>query len=433
LSRLDTFVAPEPSVPLIKAMTVVNRVLMLRGVLGFRDIPPFNRIAGLRGIANVRHIDFPETDSARLASVCGQGKATFITPNHPEFFTDWMIDKEIASHVCPLAAFWATNGVVNGLGKAAQKFWLANNLIAQIPGNSQAAREHSVSWALKGHGVLLHPEGSVGWHGDYVAPLMPGAAEMALEALKRGREAGRDPDAWIAPIVWKLAFTRDVEADLMRECAYVERRLKIEPAPRSIALPDRVYRIYETLLARDEEKNGVQSDGRAPFAERQEALLSAMHDRMCELLPEDVPSGRDETMRSARRFLRENSSADPELRKQVKSLSETIMRVQRVGDFAFASKTVTQEGIAEHIKRIRNDYCKGTMRDTLNRFMPQPAGPRRAHIRVPEPLAMNDYRGTPTEAMVEIRCRMQAALEEINDGLHAGGFSKAYTNPFYRR
>ena len=184
MSRLDTFVAPEPSLPLIKAMTVVNRVLMLRGVPGFRDIPPFNRIAGLRGIANVRHIDFPETERARLAALAGPGKATFITPNHPEFFTDWMIDKEIASHVCPLAAFWATNGVVNGLGKLAQKFWLANNLIAQIPGNSQAAREHSVGWALQGYCVLLHPEGSVGWHGDYVAPLMPGAVEMAREALR---------------------------------------------------------------------------------------------------------------------------------------------------------------------------------------------------------------------------------------------------------
>jgi hypothetical protein len=431
LSRLDTFVAPVPSVPLIKAMTMANRVLMLRGVLGFRDIPPFNRIAGLRGIANVRHIDFPEVDRARLAGVCGEGKATFITPNHPEFFTDWMIDKEIASHVCPLAAFWATNGVVNGLGKAAQKFWLANNLIAQIPGNSQAAREHSVSWALKGHGVLLHPEGSVGWHGDYVAPLMPGAAEMALEALKRSREAGLKLEVWIAPIVWKLAFTRDVEADLMKECAYVERNLKIELAVRSVALPDRVYRIYETLLSRDEEKHGVESDGRAPFAERQEALLSAMHDQLCELLPEAVASSRDEVMRNARRFLRESGPADPELRKQVKSLSEAIARVQRVGDFAFASKTVTQEGIAEHIKRIRNDYCKNSMRDTLNRFLPQPVGPRRAHIRAPEPLAMHDFQGAPGEAMAEIRRRMQAALDEINDGLRQNGELKNYRNLFH--
>jgi hypothetical protein len=432
LSRLETFVAPEPSVLLIKAMTVVNRVLMLRGVPGFRDISPLNRIAGLRGIANVRHIDFPEPGRDRLAAVCGEGKATFITPNHPEFFTDWMIDKEIASHVCPLAAFWATNGVVNGLGRMAQKFWLANNLIAQIPGNSQAAREHSVGWALKGHGVLLHPEGSVGWHGDFVAPLMPGAAEMALEALKHGRDAGRDLEVWIAPIVWKLAFIRDVEADLIKECAYVERSLKIDPAAQSVALPDRVYRIYETLLSRDEEKSGIESNPAASYEERQDVLLSAMCGLVRDLLPEaEASASDDDIMRSARRFLRETGPADPELRKQVKSLSEAIVRVQRVGDFAFSCETVTQEGLAEHVKRIRNDYCKGTMRDTLNRFLPQPAGPRRAHIRVPEPLAMHDFQGTPTDAMAEIRRRMQAALDEINDGLRQKDGLKTYRNPFH--
>ena len=137
MSRLDVFVAPKPNLWLINAMTGVNRVVMLKGVAGLRDMAPFNRLAGLRGISDVRTIDFPEAERARLAAVCGPGKATFFAPNHPEFFTDWMIDKEIASRVCPLAAFWATNGVVNGLGLLAQKFWLANNLIAQIPGNSE--------------------------------------------------------------------------------------------------------------------------------------------------------------------------------------------------------------------------------------------------------------------------------------------------------
>ena len=92
---------------------------------------------GLRGVCDIRTIDFPEGEQARLAAACGEGKATFITPNHPEFFTDWMLDKEISARICPRAAFWATNGVVNGLGRLAQKFWLANNLIAQIPGNSE--------------------------------------------------------------------------------------------------------------------------------------------------------------------------------------------------------------------------------------------------------------------------------------------------------
>jgi hypothetical protein len=280
--------------------------------------------------------------------------------------------------------------------------------------------------------VLLHPEGSVGWDGDLVAPLMLGAAEMALEAFKRSREAGRELEVWIAPIVWKLVFTRDVESDLMKECAYVERSLKIEPAARSVALPDRFYRIYETLLSRDEAKYGVEADRTTPFRARQMRIIDAMFGRLRELLPE-MATGLDDIMRSARRFLRENS-ADPELCKQIKSLSEAIARVQRVGDFAFASETVTQEGIAEHVKRIRNDYCKGTMRDTLNRFLPQPAGPRRAHIRAPEPLAMHEFQGAPAEAMAEIRRRMQAALYEINEELRtAGEFLRTYQNPFYRR
>ena len=76
--------------------------------------------------------------------------------------------------------------------------------------------------------MLLHPEGGVGWHGNFVAPLMPGAAEMALEALRRGRASDPGFQSWIAPVVWKLVFQRDVEAELLAECGYVERRLKID-------------------------------------------------------------------------------------------------------------------------------------------------------------------------------------------------------------
>ena len=190
---INTFVPPRPSKPLLRVMTAFNRVFMLKGIPGLRDLPPFSKVPPFRGLANIRHLDFPAEDEARLAAVCGTGKATFITPNHPEFFTDWMIDKEVIARVSPLAASWATHGVVNGLGRLAQKFWLANNLIAQIPGNSAAARAHSVAWALAGHGVLLHPEGGVGWHNDHVAPLLPGAVEMALEALALGRKD--DPDS----------------------------------------------------------------------------------------------------------------------------------------------------------------------------------------------------------------------------------------------
>ena len=76
---------------------------------------------------------------------------------------------------------------------------------------------------------------------------MPGAVEMALEALRRGRAADPGFQAFVAPVVWKLVFERDVEPELLRECAYVEGRLTIEPGE-GLSLPDRVYRLYETLL-----------------------------------------------------------------------------------------------------------------------------------------------------------------------------------------
>ena len=130
LGRLDEFVAPRPNFALIGAMTAVNRIFMLKGVVGLRDLPPSNCIAGLRGIANIRTIDFPELINGAWRRPVRPDKVTFLTPNHPEFFTDWMIDKEISARICPKAAFWATNSVVNGLGTLAQKFWLANTITA---------------------------------------------------------------------------------------------------------------------------------------------------------------------------------------------------------------------------------------------------------------------------------------------------------------
>ena len=412
MSRLGVFVAPRPRGWLIRAMTPINRAVMLRG------------FAGLRGVSDIPAIDFPTDHEARLAAVCGPGRATFITPNHPEFFTDWMLDKEISARVCPRAAFWATNGVVNGLGSLAQKFWLANNLIAQIPGNSEPAREHSIAWALKGNVVLLHPEGAVGWHGNHVAPLMPGAVEMAGEALRRGRAENPGFQAFVAPVVWRLVFQRDVEPELLKECGYVEGRLAIAPSE-GLSLPDRVYRLYETLLQRDEIPLGIEPGDGQGFAERHAALVKAICVRLAGLLAlEAPPSDPAELLRAARRRLRESKTdaAAPLIKSEIERLALNL----RLGAYAFARETVTQEELAEHIKRIRNDHCKGSFRDTLNRYVPRPAGPRTAIIRVPEPIAMHEFEGPAEQAVALLHQRMQEALDGIGDG----GALHRYRNPF---
>jgi hypothetical protein len=286
-----------------------------------------------------------------------------------------------------------------------------------------------VDWALQGKVVLLHPEGAVGWHSNHVAPLMPGAVEMAQEALRRGRKQNPAFEAFVAPVVWKLVFDRDVEAGLLRECAYVEERLRVESGE-GLSLPGRVYRLYETLLSRDETDLGIDPGPRQSFAARHGILIRTICKRLAGLLSLDkLPPEPSELLRLARRKLRE-ARTDPAA-PQIKSAIDRLALNLRLGPYAFEGETVTQEELAEHIKRIRNDHCKGTARDTLNRYVPRPAGPRTAIMCVPEPLAMHEAAGSDDEALALLRERMQEALDGINGMLGATGRLKAYPNPFH--
>lgn len=427
MSKIDVFVPPRPKRWMVRATGALNRLSMLHGVPLLRDLWPFSRVPGIRPIANVRIIDLPDTDLQRLKAVCGPGRATFITPNHPEFFTDWMIDKELLWRTAPLAASWATHTVVNGLGSLMQKFWLANNLIAQIPGNSEPAKRHSVEWAAKGHCVLLHPEGSVGWHNDYVAPLMPGAIEMAAEALELGRRTDSAFRAFVVPVVWKLVFLEDAEPGLLEEAAYVERRLRLPSPPQGISSAKKVYAIYEALMHREFEKYGLTAARSASLLQRRTVLVDLLQGMLATAIGAAPDS--DDLLRLARRWLRENK-VDAAGHVEVRQLSEDLARAGRLGDFAFDDADITQEQIAEHLKRIRNDYCKGTLRDTMNRFLPQPVAARRAVIRVAEPIELRDADVDADALAVELRARLQRALDVINADLRRQGVLRTQANPF---
>ena len=208
-------------------------------------------------------------------------------------------------------------------------------------------------------------------------------------------------------------------------------RLKIDASPDRLPLPQRVYRLYETLLSRDEAGMGIEPHPTATFAARHRLLVKTICKRLVDLLALDMPPNEPaELLRLARRRLRE-AKADPAA-PGIKSAAERLTLNLRLGAFAFAGDTVTQEELAEHIKRIRNDHCKGTMRDTLNCFVPRPVGPRTAIIRVPEPVAMHEFDGSVDEALALTRQRMQDALDRINEELRTGCVSRTYPNPFYR-
>jgi len=438
--RLMTFRAPQPSQRLIRFLIPVNRWLNLGGIPGLRSLPLLGRVPGIRGLVDIPVINFPASHEKRLADATSPDNACFIVPNHPEFFTDWMLDKEIMTRVALRTASWATHSVVNGMGEFAQNFWLKNNLIAQIPGaGGEAGKAYSIDWALKGHCVLLHPEGGVGWHGDLIAPLFPGAVDMAMAAAKRGE--GRR--AMVAPVVWKLKFNRNVERGLHRELDYVENSLALGKSSHDENPAARLFDIYSSLLARVETRYGVHPSN-DDFFDRQDQLIA----KICGLLggacdrlevegvnlPEhDISMDQvaKDLMRGAERWLRGTVEKNDDTR-SVRTLIKDLRQLRRMHREIYRDSSLTQEHVAESIKRIRNDYCSGSWRDGVNQFLPQPVGPRTAIIRVPEPLNVGEMMATMSSAEMvsELEARMQAALDDINRDLAEQGELISYSNPF---
>jgi hypothetical protein len=446
--RLNTFVAPRPTKALIRALTPVNRIFCLGGVPGLRAVPGLRRIPGIRGVCDVIDIDLPRADQDRLLMAVNPRTAAFLVPNHPEFFTDWMLDKELSARVAPMMASWATHEVVNGMGALTQCFWLKNNLIAQIPGEGgEAGRAYSVEWALQGNGVLLHPEGSVGWHGDHIATLFPGVVEMALRALTVAEERGLHQRVFIAPVVWKLRFTRDVTRALEREMRYVERRLGIEPARGDLAA--RVYHAYRRVLAREATRLRIASDPAQPYFRAQAQLLADMAERLRSVmrpysdeLPARIEPGSADLqalLRPVERWLR-GSEAEASVTQEVRALLQAARRCLRLMPAMYPAAEWTQEHVAENIKRLRSDYCLKGLRDNLHRFVPIPAGPRVAHIRAAQPLDMKVVAGglDPSDAaararlVTTLREAMQSTLDALLRETHPLQQGPRLRNPFLR-
>lgn len=449
--RLMTFRPPEPSPALIKALVPVNRVLCLGGVPVLRHMPVLRHVPGLRGLCDIVEIDLPAEDAERLRGASAAGAPVFFAPNHPEFFTDWMLDKELTARFAPLTACWATHVIVNGMGPLMQRFWLKNNLIAQIPGTGGGAgKAHSIAWARKGHGVLLHPEGNVGWHGDFVAPLFPGVIEMAAEACRADRADRLSRPVLVAPVVWKLRLIHDAAAGLAREMSYVEAKLHLGQASAAEPVGRRVYRAYHALLARDEAAAGLPP-GHGGYGERQRRLLARLGERLAESLAltetvslrpgaeTDLAVAYAGLLRAAERAVRVQGDGEGATTAPAKPLITTMRRLLRFRPGLYPGRQWTQEHIAECIKRLRYDYCSGSLRDTLNRFVPRPAGSRVAHIRVPEPIDISrhvDDGGEIAPQAVaglvdDLRMRMQGALDAVNREIGAGPGFVWQDNPFF--
>jgi hypothetical protein len=388
---------PRPSRTLIHALSWLNRAVVL---------PRLARLAVF---------DLPQADLARLRAAVHPGTAAFVGPNHPEFFTDWMIDKELSSRVSPLMAHWASYEIVN-VSRAAQWMWLRNNLIANVPGGG--GREYSIRWALAGHGVLLHPEGTASWHGERVGPLLPGIVDMAWETCRRAAEAGRKVPVFIVPVSWRLRFAGDVAPGLSREMAHIERVLGL-PCGDGLPVEARFAALQWNLL-RERGKQlglpvpaGADPDRGGGYFAAQAAAVAAVT-RELEARGARVDHDLARIMHRARRSAR-TGVEQPE-RERDRQLHLELWRLEGFPPDLYDVPRLTQEQIAENLKRLRTVFVTRGRGDALHNVVPVPVGRRLAHVRVPEPLAVHEAFAADASAPEAAKARLLGTLRSHLQG-----------------
>jgi hypothetical protein len=404
-----------------------------------RSLEPLNQRLLLPWVMKVRQIDLPAADEQRLRAAVRPDTAAFLGPNHPEFLTDWLIDKELSRRVGPRMAHWAAREIVNR-SAIEQSFWLANNLIANVPGGGGKA--YSVQWAMAGNGVLLHPEGQPTWHPGHVAPLMPGIVEMAWDTAEALQRASREAPVYLVPIVWWLRFTRDAEAGLQREMAHFERALGLRHGG-GMSLEKRFEALLWGILQRRCEFFGFTGPaGKSVLAPRDyfQAQI-ALTDLLMDILTTrfGAQSGDlDDQLQGFRRAIRKEWEENPlSVHHDRKRLKE-IERLRHFSRPLYDKETLSQEEIAACLKQLRSVLLPN---EVLRNMVPIAVAPRIAHVRVLEPIEVHRRVAATNGAaeaaratlLAELRTRMQTGLDALDLELSARRAPKRHPNPLWSR
>ena len=423
-----TWRRPAPSAGLMWMLGIVNRWLLLQGLPFLRRIPFVRDLPFVHGYFWIRDIECPDADRARLSHAVHANTAAFLGPNHPEFGTDWLIDKEVSTWCAPRMASWADRGIVG----AAPRFWGMNNLIANDGGD--AAREYSVECAVEGEGVLLHPEGSVRWTNDVVHPLFPGIAQMAMQAADV-----TDKPVFVVPIVWKYRFVRDVSQRMHREMRILEDGLGL-PRLAHLSVPLRFHALQVNILAKQMKHFGQEDDeATASFFDRQRDfqrhLIETLEQRYTVEQSVDTDKRIARLARAVRAALagmmgEERASARHDL-----AMAEEAKRLGEFTREVYGTPTLTQEQLFESLKRTRDRLLRRGWKNVVANMLPRPFGPRVVHIGVPEPIRVPRVgareRAEYEAALLELtRGSMQATLDGINARIAADVGRYAHANPF---
>jgi hypothetical protein len=443
---MDVFHKPRPVAFIMAISRFMIHHVAFAGIPVLSKIPGFHRLVGWIRACQIHEFDFPKEDLKALQNSINKESTGFLSPNHPEMMTDLMVDWAVGSRVSSRMAFWAARQFVNG---PLRPFWIRHNLIANT--KCRGPHDYSLESAVRGDGVMLHPEGGVWWTSDRIQPLFPGIASLSLRAARTLRDT-QDASAqkravYIAPVVWKYRFDSDVSAGLHREMNFIEKRLSLRSTT-GLTIAERFAAIQWNVLLRNEQAAGVPSpseDGLS-FFQRQEqyfiALLEKLEEEYNLTSPLPVPTHKSSAEESQlllyrNRIFRIQKATDslkssrPDEFAKANAATNELMRVLGFSARDYNRESLTQEHVAESLKRLRQDLLQGSPFDFFRKWMPLPVGPRVVHVRACERVrvdlhieaAETDKQAWIQDTLQRVRTSMQTRLDLLNQE-HNEAFAK---------
>jgi hypothetical protein len=142
-----------------------------------------------------------------------------------------------------------------------------------------------------------------------------------------------------------------------------------------------------------------------------------------------------------RRAMREREAGDPEGVQRDRGRLQELVRLASFDPALYGRPRLSQERVAEVLKRMRSSLLTRGLRNALHNTLPIAAGPRDVHVRVPEPVAVHaawsadaPEGGAParTALLAEHRSRLQGALDRLGRELEDRAERFAVDNPLHQ-
>lgn len=225
---------------------------------------------------------------------------------------------------------------------------------------------------------------------------------------------GKKP-VYLAPVVWKLKFNKNINPELHQEINYIENNLKLKYSFNK-DIETRLLNLFKNILEKINNKYQLNVLF-YNITQYHEDIKTTLLSKLNYLYSIDDEQGEDR-VKTLTKILKNSSKFDYIYEKKVLKDFNKLLAF----DFSYFDKEyLTQENIAEILKNIRIQFCTKGIRNIIHKFIPIPVSSRTAYIKIPQPILLNDIidqhseiEDIKNEALNKMKTSLQNTLDDIN-------------------